>query len=165
MKIYCDYCGSQIETAEQSNCPHCGASYANDKELLEERERVKRLNELDEKQRQLDIERMKQENQQKSLFNLNDSKLVNRGAKGCIFGVITALCLLGMFFILMLICIFADEASEKREAATTAAETTPISVSSSMSMEPIEIPEIPEVAVPDIKIPEISVADITVKEP
>lgn len=153
MKIYCDYCGSQIETAEHSTCPHCGAAYANDKDLLEERERVRRLNELDEQQRQLELERQKLENQKNNVFNVNNSKLANRGAQGCLAGIIVGLCFFGLFFIFMMICIFADEASGMRTATTNAAETTRASISYTIDPEPIELPDIPEIDVPDIKIP------------
>jgi hypothetical protein len=154
MKIYCDFCGSQIETTENKTCPHCGGYYSHDKELLDEKERVKKLNELEMEKQQLDIERMRLENQKNDPFNINNSKLANRGAKGCLAGVIAGLCIFGIFFILMLICVFAEEAgdssSSKMSAATTAVPRTSISVS--YSLDPIEIPKIPE-------IPEININD------
>lgn len=158
MKIYCDFCGSQIETSENRTCPHCGGYYSTDEELLKEKERVRQLNELEMKKQQLDIERMslenKQlENQKNILFNLNDPNMKNRGAKGCLAGIIVGLSIFGIFFILMLICLFADEASEKkgtRKSAETSVPRTSISVSYSMA--PIEKPTIPD-------IPEINIQD------
>ena len=39
MKLYCDYCGSQIDTEKDITCPHCGAAYAQDTELKAELKR------------------------------------------------------------------------------------------------------------------------------
>jgi|GEM_PF-6885060 len=39
MKLYCDYCGSQIDTDKDITCPHCGAAYAQDAELKAEQKR------------------------------------------------------------------------------------------------------------------------------
>lgn len=39
MKLYCDYCGSQIDTEKDITCPHCGAGYAQDAELKAELKR------------------------------------------------------------------------------------------------------------------------------
>ena len=33
MKIYCDYCGTQIDTDKNNNCPNCGASFADNERL------------------------------------------------------------------------------------------------------------------------------------
>ncbi len=33
MKIYCDYCGTQIDTDKNNNCPNCGASFADNEGL------------------------------------------------------------------------------------------------------------------------------------
>ncbi len=52
MKIYCDYCGTQIDTDKDITCPHCGAAYADDDELKTEQKRQERqllLGDLDEK--------------------------------------------------------------------------------------------------------------------
>ena len=56
MKIYCDYCGTQIDTDTNITCPHCGASYANDDELKTEQKRQERellLGDLDAKMKQI----------------------------------------------------------------------------------------------------------------
>ncbi len=56
MKIYCDYCGTQIDTDTNITCPNCGASYANDDELKTEQKRQERellLGDLDAKMKQL----------------------------------------------------------------------------------------------------------------
>ncbi|MBQ9483364.1 MAG: zinc ribbon domain-containing protein [Ruminiclostridium sp.] len=56
MKIYCDYCGTQIDTDTNITCPHCGASYANDDELKTEQKRQERqllLGDFDDKMKQL----------------------------------------------------------------------------------------------------------------
>ena len=52
MKLYCDYCGSQIDTDKDITCPHCGAAYAQDAELKAELKREENrllLNDLDKK--------------------------------------------------------------------------------------------------------------------
>ncbi len=155
MKIYCDFCGSQIETTENKTCPHCGGYYFQDKDLLDERERVKRLNELDEEKKRLENERMRLENT--NIANTHDKKQTAMKA-GCL-GLLVALSIFGIFFILMIVCIFADEAGaqspERHEKATTTAVTAidpSFSVSYSFSMDPIEVPKIPEITVPKINI-------------
>ena len=160
MKIYRDFCGSQIETTENRTCPHCGGYYSADEELLKEKERVRQLNELEMKKQQLDIERMELENKGLNKFNINDSKLVNRGTKGCLAGFIVGLSILGIFFILMMICVFADTASEKKETKKRAETAVPhTSITYSVSLDPINMPEIevPDITIPDIKVPDINV--------
>ena len=164
MKIYCDFCGSQIETTENRTCPHCGGYYSADEELLKERERVRQLNELEMKKQQLDIERMELENKGLNMFNINDSKLVNRGAKGCLAGVIVGLSILGLFFIIMMICVFADPSSEEKETKNRAETAVPhTSITYSVSLDPIKIPDIPDIEIPEITVPEIDVTDINVR--
>ena len=56
MKIYCDYCGTQIDTDKDITCPHCGAAYAHDAELKAEQKREENrllLSDLDKKVRAL----------------------------------------------------------------------------------------------------------------
>ncbi len=150
MKIYCDFCGAQIETSVDKTCPNCGGYYSHDKELLNERERVKRLNEIEEERRRLEAERMRLENQ-----NMADMQnLRKRMSPGCL-GMLVAMAIMGVFFVLMIICIFLEEA-ENSGAGTAAADAKP-RVSYTISMEPIDVPEIPEIVLPDIEIPEISV--------
>lgn len=158
MKIYCDFCGSQIETTENKTCPHCGAYYSTDEELLKEKERVRQLNDLEMKKQQLDIERMSLENQELKKTNGNDMKFANPGTKGCLFGIITALSIFGIFFILMMICVFADSAGESKGSKKSAATTEPpVSNSITFSLKPIDMPEIPDINIPEISIPEINI--------
>lgn len=163
MKIYCDFCGSQIETTENKTCPHCGGYYSTDEELLKEKERVRQLNELEKKKQELDIERMKLENQQLNKMNLNDSKFASRGTKGCLLGITMGLSILGIFFILMIICIIADSSGESKETKRSSGISSPTaSVAITYSLKPIEMPTIPEISVPDINVPKIDMPEITV---
>lgn len=155
MKIYCDFCGAQIETSENKTCPHCGGYYSTDEELLKEKERVRQLNELDKQQKelnmeqqQLDLERMKLEN----TMMKGAAPFQNRTfAKGCLTAVITGLAFFGIFFVLMLICVFLDASpsADDGKYTGTAARTDK---SYTFSMEPIDMPDIPEIEIPDITI-------------
>lgn len=42
MKINCDYCGASIDTSKNKVCPHCGASYADDQELINNKKKRRR---------------------------------------------------------------------------------------------------------------------------
>ena len=62
MKIYCDYCGTQIDTELHRNCPNCGGSYAGDEEIIKEQERLDKLNDLEIRREELRTDRMELEN-------------------------------------------------------------------------------------------------------
>lgn len=156
MKIYCDYCGTQIETSIHKNCPNCGGAYSTDEELLKEKARVKELNDLDMEKKKLDIERMKLEN---SSLKTTSQKQGNNFAKGCLVAVISGLACLGIVFVIILCFVFADTSSETNKEKPE--ETRPrITATYTLSMDPISIPDIPEINVPDVTIPEIDIPDI-----
>ena len=160
MKIYCDFCGAQIETSENRTCPHCGGYYSTDEELLKEKERVRQLNELEMKKQQLDIERMSLENRELNKMNPNGSNPVNPGAKGCLFGIIAALSIFGIFFILMTICVIADATGEKNETRKSAGTAAPhTSTSMTYTLDPAEMPTI---TLPDITVPKIDMPELTI---
>ena len=156
MKIYCDYCGTQIETSIHKNCPNCGGSYGTDEELLRERERVKKLNELDMEKKELDLERMRIENQ-----NLAAGAPAQKmsAAKGCLIAVITLLVIFGALFVMILAFVIADSSSGTKENERKEKETH-TSISYTINMDDISMPEIPEI--PEIKVPDMS--DITIPE-
>lgn len=144
MKIYCDFCGAQIETSVNKTCPNCGGYYSNDSELLEEKERVKRLNELDMEKKELEIERIRLENKQIAPQRWSPNKTAKMG---CLLPVVIGLAILGIFFVMIILGVTFEAISEGGSEASenTTAQTSRISVSYSFSMEPINIPEIPEV--------------------
>lgn len=71
MVISCDYCGANIDTNKYKVCPHCGASYAEDKELIENKNKEKELKEIKIKQQQekLEEQRIKNEKLKKEIKN------------------------------------------------------------------------------------------------
>lgn len=64
MKIYCDYCGTQINTDIHKNCPNCGGSYSGDEELIAAQSRQNRLDDLEVENKRLDTERKRLQNEQ-----------------------------------------------------------------------------------------------------
>ena len=134
MKIYCEHCGTQIDTDKCLNCPSCGAPYANNEEFLKQQRLNNDLKELDVKQRRLRVEQMELDNQERR------SKKKNQ--LGCLFmPVVAFLSLLGVVFLIVMIFVIAsDEAEEASQA-----ETSRKSISYSVSIEPINMPDIPEI--------------------
>ena len=156
MKIYCDYCGAQIDTAKNPTCPNCGGSYASDKELLDEKARVEKLNGIDLEKRQLEVERMKLENEK-----LRRGRNTNNAAKGCLVPIIVALCLFGVLFItILMFVIIEEETGSKSSKTTTATSKTGYAI----SMEPVEMPDIPDIKVPDIKVTTVTMPTVSVPE-
>lgn len=84
MKIYCDYCGTQIDTDTNITCPNCGAAYSNDDELKTEQARQERqllLGDLDKRMKQLkEQEIMKQFEQHRKEETLSIAGKVVVGA-------------------------------------------------------------------------------------
>ena len=172
MKIYCDYCGAQIDPAIHKNCPNCGGSYSNDDELKAIQARANKLEDLDIEQRRLEIERMRLENDK--LKNYSDPRKTSL-SPGCLIGLVF-LASLGVTFLIILFFVFSDtslDSGSAQTAGTTASSR--ISVSYSISLDPIDIPEIPEVpeitVVPEIpemtglpEITEISFGKLTLPE-
>ena len=143
MKIYCDFCGSQIETSTDKTCPNCGGYYSTDRELLDEKERVKRLNELDAEKKKLELEQLRQAGSGKT------------PAKGCLFFAIGTFAVIGALFVILLIFIIAEDEAENKNGRP--AETSALTRSSySVSLDPVNVPEIPEVPEITVQIPEIT---------
>ena len=154
MKIYCDYCGAQIDTDKNATCPSCGGSYSNDRELLEEKVRLEKLNGLDIEKRQLEIERMRLENDA-----LKNKGRQNKALPGCLIPVVIILCLLGVLFISIFVFAVIDEETRPQEKSNTSERTK---ISYSVSMTPVELPEIPEINIPDIEVTVTSVPTVSV---
>ena len=83
MKLYCDYCGTQIDTEIHANCPNCGGSYMNDEELRNELEKQRRLDALQLRQNELktdfmelENERIRRELDRKKPLNRKDKKVL-----------------------------------------------------------------------------------------
>jgi len=161
MKIYCDYCGSQFDTEQYRTCPHCGGTYSKDKEILEEKAKLDKADELFMEQKALENERMRLENNR-----LETTQTNNAGSQGCLIGIIAIGAIGTIFFILMILAMMDDawNTTEKKVYSTEypASVTTRITQPESpeapdipkitISMDPIKIPEIPEINIPDISI-------------
>ncbi|MCR4779582.1 MAG: hypothetical protein K5876_00655 [Ruminiclostridium sp.] len=148
MKINCDYCGSQFDTDRYDTCPSCGAPYSRDREVIAEKEKLNQADELFMKQRELENERLRLENER-----LRGTPAANPQAKGCLYAglaiFVAGLILLG----LMIADMSATDEDLRGQTDGTAAK------SYTVSMEPIELPEISVPSVPDIKI---DIPDITI---
>ena len=154
MKINCDYCGSQFDTDQYDTCPSCGGIYSRDKEVLTEKEKLDKADELFMQQRELENERLRIENE----------RLRNSGtktsAKGCVISFMFLIIAAVLLIILALIASESESKEKNKEPDTGKATVTThrIDLTYSISMTPIEIPEIVVPTVPDIKI---EVPDIT----
>ncbi len=59
MKILCEYCGAQFDSATNKACPHCGASF-NDNDAIEAlKAKQQQLDDIEMRQRQLDLDERK----------------------------------------------------------------------------------------------------------
>ncbi len=157
MKIYCDFCGAQIETTVNKSCPNCGGYYSSDRELLDEKERVKKLNELDMEKRKLELENLRLEN---SRLGKEGQKQGSSAAKGCLIGVVTGLSLLGIVFVIIMIFVFSDISSDKNREKVP--DTTRMSFK--VSIDTAGMPDIPDVSIPEVPEITVTVADISVPE-
>ena len=164
MKINCDYCGAQIDTDKSDTCPNCGGIYSHDPEVLAEKAKLARADELFIEQKQLENDRLRLENTQ--LDNANK----NRAASASCLGIAVILGAIGLiFFMLMVLAILeGEDDSGTRKAGSRnlpvstsqavrteepeVAETKRISISYTISLDPINIPEIPEISIPDISV-------------
>lgn len=59
MKINCDYCGASIDISKNKVCPHCGASYADDQELINNKKREEEIRNIDVERKKLELENQK----------------------------------------------------------------------------------------------------------
>ena len=71
MRVTCEHCGTAVDTEKEKRCSSCGASYADNKDYLQEKEFSRKSKEYDLKQREAiakgyDINK---ENQEKSKIN------------------------------------------------------------------------------------------------
>lgn len=161
MKINCDYCGAQIDTDRFDTCPNCGGVYSRDPEVLAEKAKLARADELFLEQKQLENDRMRLENTQMNTENNHKA-----ASAGCL-GAIVVVAILGVIFFMLMVFAIADEAlggnssggsspiSTSRTARTEepeVRETKQINIKYTISMEPISIPEIPEISIPDITV-------------
>lgn len=146
MKINCDYCGAQIDTDKYDTCPNCGGGFDRDRELMQEKEKLSKVDDLYLEKKKLENERLRIENEK--LRQASEQKKSSLPA-GCMI-VLGMLAALGVLFIVIM--IFAlSEPDEKPADSTQAVTAVPRqSISISISLDPIEIPEIPEINIPDI---------------
>ncbi len=148
MKINCDYCGAQIDTDRYDTCPNCGAGFDRDRELMKEKEKLDKADDLLLEQRRLEIERLRLENEKLRQSGEPTKKGV---PAGCMV-VLGALAALGVLFIVIMCFAFA-EADDSAEAAAsgTVKSASPLeSISITIDPAPVSIPEIPDFSEWDI---------------
>lgn len=75
MFINCDYCGASIDINKYKVCPHCGASYENDQELLSNKKHQEELNQiqLEQQKAKLEEQKIKNKKTEKSIENKKSS--------------------------------------------------------------------------------------------
>ncbi len=148
MKINCDYCGAQIDTDKYDTCPNCGGAFSRDREVIKEKEKLNKADELFFETKQLENERLRIENEK---LRQNTGGGRTAVPSGCLVGLVT-LAVIGVLFIILMIYIIADEESSEKNGSGTK-HSISVSTKYSISMEPINIPDIPD-------IPDIPVIDI-----
>ncbi len=160
MKINCDYCGSQFDTDIHDTCPNCGGIYSHDPEVLAEKAKLARADELFMEQKQLENDRMRLENNQ-----INDANKNKAASAGCMV-IVLMVALIGIAFFVLFVAAFTETLNEEMGGSRGAtvvstsrpssteepevSETRQINISYTISMDPISIPEIPEINIPDI---------------
>lgn len=91
MKINCDYCGASIDISKNKVCPHCGASYADDQELINNKKREEEIKNIDVERKKLELENQKiYTNRQKENENIIEKPVevgLNESAKLSNFSV------------------------------------------------------------------------------
>ncbi len=56
MKIYCEYCGAQFDSAHNKVCPNCGASFEGNDTIEAEKIKQQKLDELELREQQMEME-------------------------------------------------------------------------------------------------------------
>lgn len=157
MKINCDYCGAQIDTDKYGTCPNCGGSYGADPELLKAQAKKDRLDDLDVEKKRLENERLRIENENLRKQGGGSDKL-----KAVKYGCGVPLVLLGIIFIIIIVIVmFEEETGTGAKAAATEQPAPRITGSFTISLDPISIPDIPDIPkIPDITV-DPDIPDIT----
>ena len=155
MKINCDYCGALIDTDKYRTCPNCGGAYGNDHEVIKEKEKLDRADDLYFQKKELENDRMRIENKNLMTNSAANSKTVQNAAKfmslGCLMPIIT-ICITFVIIIVFAVMAVASERKTGSSSSKKAKETT---THSSISIEPIEMPDISIPEIPEITVPQI----------
>ena len=160
MKINCDYCGAQIDTDKYDTCPNCGGGFDRDRELLKEKEKLNRVDELYLEKKKLENERLRIENE--NLRKSGEQKKGSNAMKALGIGCAVPLAMLGILFvIIMIIVIYEDETGSAKKTSATEPPSPRITGSITISIDPVSMPEIPEIPeIPAINV-EPDIPDIT----
>ena len=120
MKITCDYCGTLIDTDKYRSCPNCGGAYGNDHEVIKEKEKLDRADDLYFEKKELENDRIRIENKNLMTNSAANSKTVQNAAKfmslGCLLPIIT-ICV--TFVIVMIFAIAAVSSERKAESSSS----------------------------------------------
>ncbi len=108
MRIICEYCGAQFESVGNKVCPHCGASFEDNDTIEAQREKRKKLDEIEVRQRQMDLD----EREHQMANAEKQRKRIERNRKtmkaGCVYPVVIITALSIAFTIFSLTGIFKD---------------------------------------------------------
>lgn len=147
MKIYCDYCGTQIDPAIHKNCPNCGGSYSNDDELRSIQARENKLEDLNIREKELKVDRIGIEND--NLRNAGKQTGTSSAAKALGIGCLVPVIIIALCFAAVFVVALIEVADEHFNDSPEDGTATSVSSSYSMSMPSISIPDT------DIEIPEM----------
>lgn len=132
MKIICDYCGSSIDTKQNSSCPFCGATYQNNPEYKEIAKRQDQLEELELEKAKIELESEKRKRDLEisgltvvSKQNQKQKK-TSPFAKGCLITIIVIAVVIIAFFALCayLVKVAVDMDEKNPDIQQTEIQTT-----------------------------------------
>ena len=154
MKINCDYCGAMIDTDKYRTCPNCGGAYGNDQEVLKEKAKLDRADDLYFQKKELENDRMRIENNTMANSSIAGSKTVQTAAKAMGIGCVMPIIVICISFAIIIIFAVAAVLSESTYSGSSkkARETT---ARSSITVKPIEMPDISVPEIPEITLPQI----------
>ena len=153
MKITCDYCGTLIDTDKYSACPNCGGAYGNDQEVISEKEKLNRADDLYFQKKELENDRMRIENNNMIKNSVAGSKTVQTAAKAMGIGCVMPIIVVCVTFAIVMIFAIAAVSSEKKAESSSSKREKEATTHSSISIEPVEMPDISIPEIPEISVP------------
>lgn len=153
MIIYCDYCGAQIDTEKYRTCPSCGSSYANDEELKAHQDRQNKLDDLNVRKKELEIDRMEIENDALRNRSVQSAQQASPNKRqisiGCLIPMIL-FAIFGVFFVVMIICVELDPKYSSDKGKETEQSNKIANITYTLS----------KIDMPDINIPDIDMSSL-----
>lgn len=119
MKIFCDYCGNQFDTAMNNKCPSCGADYSDDNEI-----KAAALKQAQEESFKRHRENIELRERQARIEDVN-TKNANRKAGrrllgiGCIIPIVLFSLCFTAIFIVALVEVINERSAEYKESESS----------------------------------------------